>query len=101
MLICRLCNVIRVLSILLVKDLHVLVHVLPEKLTSDALSVMVCKINTWGYSTINFFAPMSRYASNGGGPINASQEFKQMVKAFHDAGIEVVLLTSIIIFPNC
>ncbi|XP_047954383.1 isoamylase 3, chloroplastic isoform X1 [Salvia hispanica] len=48
-------------------------------------------INTWGYSTINFFAPMSRYASNGGGPINASQEFKQMVKAFHDAGIEIIL----------
>ncbi|KAG6402644.1 hypothetical protein SASPL_134846 [Salvia splendens] len=77
----------RVLSILLVKGLHVL----PEKLTSAALSVMVCKINTWGYSTINFFAPMSRYASNGGGPINASQEFKQMVKAFHDAGIEIIL----------
>lgn len=35
---------------------------------------------------------MSRYASNGGGPVNASQEFKEMVKAFHDAGIEVVLL---------
>ncbi|KAG8364546.1 hypothetical protein BUALT_Bualt18G0008400 [Buddleja alternifolia] len=48
-------------------------------------------INTWGYSTINFFAPMSRYASNGGGPLNASQEFKKMVKALHDAGIEVIL----------
>lgn len=35
---------------------------------------------------------MSRYASNGGGPVNASQEFKEMVKAFHDAGIEVLLL---------
>lgn len=48
-------------------------------------------INTWGYSTINFFAPMSRYASNGGGPFNASREFKEMVKALHDAGIEVIL----------
>lgn len=47
--------------------------------------------NTWGYSTINFFAPMSRYASAGGGPINASLEFKQMVKALHGAGIEVIL----------
>ena len=47
------------------------------------------KINTWGYSTINFFAPMSRYASAGGGPLKASQEFKQMVKALHGAGIEV------------
>ncbi|GFP98915.1 isoamylase 3 chloroplastic [Phtheirospermum japonicum] len=48
-------------------------------------------INTWGYSTINFFAPMSRYASNGGGTSNASREFKEMVKALHDAGIEVIL----------
>ncbi|CAI9753532.1 unnamed protein product [Fraxinus pennsylvanica] len=48
-------------------------------------------INTWGYSTINFFAPMSRYASNGGGPSNASRELKEMVKALHDAGIEVIL----------
>ncbi|KAG6626400.1 isoamylase 3, chloroplastic isoform X1 [Carya illinoinensis] len=48
-------------------------------------------INTWGYSTINFFAPMSRYASDGGGPINASLEFKEMVKALHGAGIEVIL----------
>ncbi|XP_077212723.1 isoamylase 3 [Tasmannia lanceolata] len=48
-------------------------------------------LNTWGYSTINFFAPMSRYASAGGGPLAASLEFKQMVKALHDAGIEVIL----------
>lgn len=48
-------------------------------------------INTWGYSTVNFFAPMSRYASCGGGPIKASQEFKRMVKALHTAGIEVIL----------
>lgn len=32
---------------------------------------------------------MSRYASAGGGPVGASQEFKQMVKALHKAGIEV------------
>ncbi|KAJ6939511.1 isoamylase 3 [Populus alba x Populus x berolinensis] len=48
-------------------------------------------INTWGYSTINFFAPMNRYASRGGGPRNASREFKEMVKALHGAGIEVIL----------
>uniref|UniRef100_A0A0R0JEP1 Glycosyl hydrolase family 13 catalytic domain-containing protein n=1 Tax=Glycine max TaxID=3847 RepID=A0A0R0JEP1_SOYBN len=48
-------------------------------------------INTWGYSTINFFAPMSRYASAGGGSVNASREFKQMVKSLHSAGIEVIL----------
>jgi len=35
---------------------------------------------------------MSRYASAGGGPANASQELKQMVKALHSAGIEVIIL---------
>ncbi|KAK9116253.1 hypothetical protein Sjap_015200 [Stephania japonica] len=48
-------------------------------------------INTWGYSTMNFFAPMSRYASVGGGPEAASLEFKQMVKSLHAAGIKVIL----------
>ncbi|OMP01291.1 hypothetical protein COLO4_12004 [Corchorus olitorius] len=48
-------------------------------------------VNTWGYSTINFFAPMSRYASGSGGAVNASREFKEMVKALHGAGIEVIL----------
>lgn len=32
---------------------------------------------------------MSRYASAGGGPLKASHEFKEMVKALHGAGIEV------------
>ena len=31
---------------------------------------------------------MSRYASSGGGPVAASLEFKKMVKALHQAGIE-------------
>eukprot|EP00899_Mesostigma_viride_P015107 jgi/Mesvir1/23598/Mv18284-RA.1 len=48
-------------------------------------------VNTWGYSTVNFFAPMTRYASNGGGPRAAAREFKQMVKTLHAAGIEVIL----------
>ncbi len=44
----------------------------------------------WGYNTLGYFAPMSRYSSTGdtGGQVN---EFKQMVKAFHRAGIEVIL----------
>ncbi|MEZ2346640.1 glycogen debranching protein GlgX [Terriglobus sp. RCC_193] len=44
----------------------------------------------WGYNTLSYFAPMSRYSSSG----NAGQqvtEFKQMVKALHAAGIEVIL----------
>jgi glycogen operon protein len=46
--------------------------------------------NYWGYMTANFFSPDRRYAKDKspGGP---TREFKQMVKAFHDAGIEVYL----------
>jgi glycogen operon protein len=46
--------------------------------------------NYWGYNTINYFAPDSRYASTGhlGGQVN---EFKEMVKSLHAAGIEVIL----------
>jgi glycogen operon protein len=46
--------------------------------------------NYWGYDTLGFFAPMSRYSSCGdtGGQVN---EFKQMVKDLHAAGLEVIL----------
>lgn len=46
--------------------------------------------NYWGYNTLGYFAPMSRYSSCGdqGGQVN---EFKEMVKALHAAGIEVIL----------
>ncbi len=42
--------------------------------------------NYWGYNTIGFFAPMSRYLSSG-----SINEFKTMVKTMHSAGIEVIL----------
>ena len=46
--------------------------------------------NYWGYETIGYFAPESRYSSSGdaGGQV---VEFKQMVKTLHAAGIEVIL----------
>ena len=46
--------------------------------------------NYWGYNTIGFFAPHNEYASSGprGEQVN---EFKWMVRAFHEAGIEVIL----------
>jgi glycogen operon protein len=46
--------------------------------------------NYWGYSTLNYFAPDRRYASNqaAGGP---TSEFQAMVKAFHDQGIKVYI----------
>ncbi|GAA5071684.1 glycogen operon protein [Thermocatellispora tengchongensis] len=46
--------------------------------------------NYWGYNTIGFFAPHNAYSSTGqrGGQV---LEFKAMVKALHEAGIEVIL----------
>ena len=46
--------------------------------------------NYWGYNTIGFFAPDSKYSSSAtpGGQV---QEFKAMVRALHEAGIEVIL----------
>ena len=46
--------------------------------------------NYWGYSTLSFFAPEQHYASNGEA-LSAVDEFKEMVKALHRAGIEVIL----------
>ena len=42
--------------------------------------------NYWGYMTLNFFAPHQGYAVH-----DAAAEFREMVRAFHAAGIEVWL----------
>ncbi len=46
--------------------------------------------NYWGYNTIGFFAPHHAYSSSGARGEQVT-EFKAMVKAFHDASIEVYL----------
>jgi isoamylase len=46
--------------------------------------------NYWGYNSIGYFAPHAAYAATG----TAGQqvgEFKRMVRALHEAGIEVIL----------
>jgi glycogen debranching enzyme GlgX len=47
-------------------------------------------VNYWGYNSIGYFAPHAGYAASGelGEQVT---EFKAMVKAFHDAGLEVIL----------
>jgi isoamylase len=47
-------------------------------------------VNYWGYSTVSFFAPHAGYSSRKDalGPID---EFRDLVKALHRAGIEVIL----------
>ena len=46
--------------------------------------------NFWGYSPLAFFAPKASFAVNGRNG-NQVREFKEMVKALHQAGIEVIL----------
>jgi isoamylase len=46
--------------------------------------------NYWGYNTIGYFAPHNAYAASGTRGQQV-QEFKTMVRALHQAGIEVIL----------
>ena len=48
------------------------------------------RTNYWGYNTLGFFAPHARYASSGDG-VDAVREFREMVREYHVAGLEVIL----------
>lgn len=47
-------------------------------------------INYWGYAPVSFFAPHQAYSSRRD-PLGPADEFRDMVKALHRAGIEVIL----------
>ncbi len=47
-------------------------------------------VNYWGYAPVSFFAPHQAYCSRQD-PLAAIEEFRDMVKALHRAGIEVIL----------
>jgi len=48
------------------------------------------RTNVWGYQPVSFFAPHGAYSSRPS-PEGALDEFRDMVKALHRAGIEVIL----------
>ena len=48
------------------------------------------RVNYWGYQPISFFAPHHAYSSRKE-PLGVIDEFRDMVKALHRAGIEVIL----------
>ncbi len=48
------------------------------------------RTNYWGYSPVSFFAPHHGYSSRRD-PLAVLDEFREMVKALHRAGIEVIL----------
>ncbi|MBL8345439.1 MAG: glycogen debranching protein GlgX [Rubrivivax sp.] len=49
--------------------------------------------NYWGYAPISFFAPHAGYAADAGGagPLAVLDEFRDMVRTLHAAGLEVIL----------
>jgi len=56
----------------------------------DAQDCPPGKVNYWGYAPIAFFAPHRAYSSRRD-PLGPVYEFRDMVKALHSAGIEVIL----------
>ena len=56
----------------------------------DAQDCPPGKVNYWGYAPISFFAPHQAYSSRQD-PLGPVDEFRDMVKALHRAGIEVIL----------
>jgi glycogen debranching enzyme GlgX len=67
------------------------VELLPiHQFTSEPTLVERDLVNYWGYNSIGFFAPHNAYAASGDRGEQV-REFKEMVRAFHLAGIEVIL----------
>ena len=56
----------------------------------DAQDAPEGHVNYWGYSPVSFFAPHRAYSSLQD-PLGPLDEFRDMVKALHRAGIEVIL----------
>lgn len=68
------------------------VHLLP---VFDFASVDETKLNenkyNWGYDPVNYNVPEGSYSTNPFNPVTRIREFKQMVQAFHQSGIRVVM----------
>jgi isoamylase len=56
----------------------------------DRLAAPDGLVNYWGYQTVSFFAPHAGYSSASGAQ-GVADEFRDMVKALHRAGLEVIL----------
>ncbi|MEW6535594.1 MAG: glycogen debranching protein GlgX [Candidatus Auribacterota bacterium] len=72
------------------KDLGVTAVELLPVFHFDEYDAPAGKKNYWGYAPISFFAPHAGYGSSSD-PIGVLNEFRDMVKALHRAGIEVIL----------
>ena len=72
------------------KDLGVTAVELLPVFQFDAQDCPPEKGNYWGYSPVSFFAPHQAYSSQRNA-LAVLDEFRDMVKAFHRAGLEVIL----------
>jgi glycogen operon protein len=72
------------------QDLGVTAVELMPVLQFDVQDAVGGLTNYWGYSPVSFFAPHVPYAA-AGSPLGALDEFRDLVKALHRAGIEVIL----------
>ncbi|HVK09396.1 MAG TPA: glycogen debranching protein GlgX [Gemmataceae bacterium] len=64
-----------------------------ELLPVHAFDTKACPpgvVNYWGYQSVSYFAPHPQYSSRRD-PLGPVDEFRDMVKALHRAGIEVIL----------
>ncbi|HKD36249.1 MAG TPA: alpha-amylase family glycosyl hydrolase, partial [Pirellulales bacterium] len=72
------------------KDLGITAVELLPVFQFDAQDCPPGKTNYWGYAPVSFFAPHAAYSSRRD-PLGPANEFRDMVKALHRAGIEVIL----------
>ncbi|MDR3370086.1 glycogen debranching protein GlgX [Rhodoferax sp.] len=75
---------LKALGVTAVSLLPVHYHLSEERLVEMGLS------NYWGYNTLGFFCPNPRLASGENG-LSSRDEFRQMVRTLHAAGLEVIL----------
>jgi isoamylase len=72
------------------KDLGVSAVELLPVFQFDEQDAMPGHVNYWGYSPVSFFAPHVGYSTRKD-PLGAIDEFRDLVKAFHRAGLEIIL----------
>lgn len=72
------------------QDLGITAVELLPVLQFDAQDCPPGRVNYWGYAPVSFFAPHRAYSSRQD-PMGPTDEFRDMVKALHRAGIEVIL----------
>jgi isoamylase len=72
------------------KDLGVTAVELLPVFQFDAQDAPIGRVNYWGYQPVSFFAPHHAHSSQKN-PLAVLDEFRDMVKALHRAGLEVIL----------